>query len=543
MTAPCLGPEVVKAEIYDANWNWMCVKIWKVSNGGQCNSGDCCHNCFYQPNNYQPTGKEDYYYCEGSSSATGTSYVKKKDYKCTGTSSSSTYVNTTVDTCGTCEYCTNYDSTCNSYSSSTVCESNADVEYDCDGSACGADVIKRYRDKYCNGSSCSSYGSWKSWQTADNCSSSEVCTVGDSSCNSAQSHASYQCSGDDIYYYDACGSKEDKKQDCGDSGYTGNNYCHDNDVYRNYVTRGCSGNSCTANTTKEKQDDCEYGCSNNECNPKPDDPDCTSGICCNVSAKTFRPDSYICNDELEEEFRCETNECGADAQSRVKVQYCSGNSNECNGDEEWLEWEIIEDCDTDDACNSGEGFARCVKCPEGCDDNSGECNKPECTEGECCKTLLGKVAGSDERCPAKRSEDYEEYRCNGGETCGGTLEVRHHEYYCDGVNKYCPSTAIPSAWETVEVCTLTKRCDEDSETCVSDSACEDIEVDGDDNTGNETDGDTSIDNGGGKATVNGSGCNSGLVINGNAGLLFGAFVILAGFAVYRVRRKLGIFVD
>jgi len=47
-----------------------------------------------------------------------------------------------------------------------------------------------------------------------------------------------------------------KQDECGASGYTGSNYCSSGDVYRNYVTRGCSGDNCTESTGSVKQDEC-----------------------------------------------------------------------------------------------------------------------------------------------------------------------------------------------------------------------------------------------------------------------------------------------
>ncbi len=82
------------------------------------------------------------------------------------------------------------------------------------------------------------------------------------------SHDSYSCYNNDVYWYDSCGVREEKKlPDCGTSGYTGVNYCYLNDVYRDYVTRGCSGSSCTSSTEPLKQDECgALGCTEGVCN-------------------------------------------------------------------------------------------------------------------------------------------------------------------------------------------------------------------------------------------------------------------------------------
>lgn len=59
----------------------------------QCTSGDCCDGCNYKPEGEQPTGKTDGYvedpYCVSNSV-----YQTYRDWKCTGTSSTSTYTET-----------------------------------------------------------------------------------------------------------------------------------------------------------------------------------------------------------------------------------------------------------------------------------------------------------------------------------------------------------------------------------------------------------------------------------------------------------------
>jgi len=71
-----------------------------------------------------------------------------------------------------------------------------------------------------------------------------------------------------VYWYDSDGIREEEKEDCGTSSYTGSNYCSDDgDVHKDYVTVGCSGSSCTESTSPIEQEDCKYGCSTNSCDP------------------------------------------------------------------------------------------------------------------------------------------------------------------------------------------------------------------------------------------------------------------------------------
>ncbi|HOW51369.1 MAG TPA: DUF1566 domain-containing protein [bacterium] len=82
------------------------------------------------------------------------------------------------------------------------------------------------------------------------------------------SHYSYECASGDVYYFDSCGTMEDKKSECGASGYDGDPYCGSGHIYRNYVTRGCSGYSCTEDTSAELIETCTNGCTGTTCNPE-----------------------------------------------------------------------------------------------------------------------------------------------------------------------------------------------------------------------------------------------------------------------------------
>ena len=139
----------------------------------QCTSGPCCDlsTNMYKSSGSQPTGYTDDTngFCSGTNSPTGTSYVKTRDYYCNGGDADVHYTDTTSDTCGTCEYCTDNDLTCNNYGTSAACSSLQDCDYlnhyhvTGTQSATGTSYCK-YRDyaddyRYCDGSgSCSSLG-------------------------------------------------------------------------------------------------------------------------------------------------------------------------------------------------------------------------------------------------------------------------------------------------------------------------------------------------------------------------------------------------
>jgi len=119
---------------------------------------------------------------------------------------------------------------CSFYGSGHVCETNVDSEYGCPtGEACGENVGIRYRDRYCSGSgtTCNGQlGTWKSWEPKDACSASEYCVPGVSTCQLADSEDYFSCDLGDVYWFNSCGIREDKKEECG------------------YGSSSCSGDSC-----------------------------------------------------------------------------------------------------------------------------------------------------------------------------------------------------------------------------------------------------------------------------------------------------------
>ena len=86
------------------------------------------------------------------------------------------------------------------------------------------------------------------------------------------SHSTYKCYNRDVYWYDSCDNREDKKSECSSDscGSWGSNYCKTNDVYHKKTChdRGCSGSSCFDNiyTEEEKVQECgTQGCTNGQC--------------------------------------------------------------------------------------------------------------------------------------------------------------------------------------------------------------------------------------------------------------------------------------
>lgn len=221
----------------------------------------------------QPTGLSDYYRCSGTNSPTGTNYVEKIDYYCTGSSELHSSRILIEDTCGTCEYCQSGYSSCRYYGTSSVCGTT-----DCDylDTTC-----RNYYDvaKYCNGGgSCSISGTCDDYTNANEgtyCGTNNECD-GSGNCVTCTSHSYTGCWINDVYYYDACGNKEEKKDECGNS-YCGDWYrdtCHGNDAYETQLcyAKGCIntaplGVHCYSNSYENERfvETCQDGCVDGEC--------------------------------------------------------------------------------------------------------------------------------------------------------------------------------------------------------------------------------------------------------------------------------------
>ncbi len=108
--------------------------------------------------------------------------------------------------------------------------------------------------------------SYTEWGPETLCPDSGTCS-GNGECSvPCTTHYTYDCYSGDVYYYDSCGGLEDLKEECGVSGYTGSNYCSSGNVYRDYVTRGCSSYDCTESTAAALIESCTNGCSGGVCN-------------------------------------------------------------------------------------------------------------------------------------------------------------------------------------------------------------------------------------------------------------------------------------
>ncbi|MDO8528703.1 MAG: CARDB domain-containing protein [Nanoarchaeota archaeon] len=292
-------------------------ELWSIySDTCDCVSGDCCSSSRpfrFKTSGSQPTGKTDYYYCSGSNSPFGGSSVKYKDYYCTGSSKDSLFSTFTTDTCGTCEFCQEGDSTCWAYNGYETCGTR-----DCDylDTSCRdySDV-----DKGCVVGSCTSYQSCNSYTDVDkgtSCGTNKKCD-GLGGCTTCTSHIYTGCSEDDIYWYNQCDDREERRWECGDDseGTTWYPYCSGDQLWKK---KTCINKGCSSNTYCDYEEydcyntyvkTCEFGCEtvldgrNARCKPDPniicrDNYDCgidLSSTFCRGKEVYIGTTYYTCN--------------------------------------------------------------------------------------------------------------------------------------------------------------------------------------------------------------------------------------------------------
>ncbi|MBT9169071.1 MAG: hypothetical protein DDT19_02423 [Syntrophomonadaceae bacterium] len=86
------------------------------------------------------------------------------------------------------------------------------------------------------------------------------------------SHYTKRCSDNDLYWYDSCGKREEKYQECGSDYWTENYRCSRNWVQREKLLKGCASNACYANSQWENYQDCSASgkiCQQGSCYSQP----------------------------------------------------------------------------------------------------------------------------------------------------------------------------------------------------------------------------------------------------------------------------------
>jgi hypothetical protein len=102
------------------------------------------------------------------------------------------------------------------------------------------------------------------------CSDGECVYTCVESSNCCAPHAYKQCYNNDVYWYDSCGNREEKANECGTSSWADNYKCSGNRLQREWINRGCSNASCFANSEWKNYQNCgsdswtdNYRCSGN----------------------------------------------------------------------------------------------------------------------------------------------------------------------------------------------------------------------------------------------------------------------------------------
>lgn len=94
-------------------------------------------------------------------------------------------------------------------------------------------------------------------------------------------------------------------------------------------------------------------CQNGDCVSVPI-VQCSSGPCCDISTKKFKPATYKCQENIKNEYGCPWgSSTGNDVGIRYQHRYCSGSSANCDGALKWGDWVIYKDCALNEACVNG----------------------------------------------------------------------------------------------------------------------------------------------------------------------------------------------
>ncbi len=426
----CMGPGILACSLKECGCCFS-GETWDKTRNECCECDDasdpCCDGC-----NYESSSKVcDYHYgsykygcsngnCLGDN-------VKKRDKKryCSGSSSScsgNTVWNSPIthDSCSTSEFCDKTpgswyssafscskaqctsgvccDTDCGDYFyESSYVQCSEEIEYGCPwGTDLGDGVGKRTVTQDCSGSSsyCNGEINEGSWIINNYCTNNQYCFDGE--CESIACSDYFDCGGAGTNYWfckdddvwarwnvNVChnpGTKESYctshqedrfNEDCLEDEY-GGNYCFENDVYTNFIDRGCTGHAgggsghadCFENETKELVKDCQQGCSNGKCSEESCTNECSSGeIRCNGDYKqtcgNYDIDSCLeWNSGEYCEYGCLNGECN----TQTCTNECSLGQTTCDGDykqtcgnyddDSCLEWGGDEYCEY--GCENGE---------------------------------------------------------------------------------------------------------------------------------------------------------------------------------------------
>lgn len=270
-------------------------------------------------------------------------------------------------------------------------------------------------------------------------------------------HDHFACFDDDVYWYDSCDVKEEKKGECGSDscGAWGSNYCKEGNVYRSRTChdRGCSNAACFDNTYNEEQliETCQYGCSGGECTVPScmqnsdcgtdglvgglfcsnddvfqayrtytcNNPGTANSFCSHADVPTFKED---CGDDYCDDWS--SNYCKAGNVYRSRTCYDKGCAASACFSNPWTDEQLVETC------------------TYGCENNA--CVIPLCVKNSDCGTdgWVGGLSCSNDDV----YQNYRTYTCNNPGTSSSycsstdtlTLKQDCGNDYCDAWgSNYC----------------------------------------------------------------------------------------------------------
>ena len=232
----------------------------------------------------------------------------------------------------------------------------------------------------CVPKTCSTLGNYNCGSWPDSCGNTLNCGACDSgkSCSSGTcaascvTHSTQKCVDSNIYWFDSCGTQEDKFQDCGTDTQTANYQCANTWIQRQIVKKGCANGACFSNNVWNNDTDCAA----------------SNKICSNAACAT--PTTTCANQCVQYSTQCSGN----------GYQTCSDtNSDGC------MEWSAVNDCPSNQSCVNGTcttstcvsnttcsslGY-ECGPATDGCGNtlNCGTCDPGStCTGGTCVSDQL-----------------------------------------------------------------------------------------------------------------------------------------------------------
>ncbi len=231
--------------------------------------------------------------------------------------------------------------------------------------------------------------------------------------NDCEDKESYRCSEGDVYYYNSCGNRGGLKQDCGEDGEIGTDYCYQDDVYRDFEEKGCYIYACTIDTTRILQKDCG-------------DAGCEGGLCRDQYCGDGRCDSWE-----------DTSICPQDCNEICELPYGISSTCSCPA----------LDCPTGYYCDSNQGYGTCVE-NEACEIKDGSASNCDCDEDdECPDGYYCDLGAGWDACVIKDIPD----ECN-------TID----KYSCKDDNVYrCEQGIENKKLVLVDICAIDEVCPED----------------------------------------------------------------------------------